>query len=87
MYNRADCDVTLGPCERHDCIHFTCPSCGAEHDRGYVDGVDTFRCLGCGYRGHGFNPDSDTDRGIGQDIREAQAWDMAHGLPAGPFHP
>lgn len=40
-------------------IHFKCPveTCGVEHDRGYIDGVDTFRCLRCGYVGHGFHPE------------------------------
>lgn len=30
-------------------IHFVCPSCGAQHDRGFLDGVCVFRCFGCGY--------------------------------------
>ena len=30
---------------------FTCPQCGAQHNRGWVDGVETFRCLRCGYVG------------------------------------
>ena len=34
-------------------IHFQCPTCGAEHRRGFVDGVSLFRCLRCGYQGHG----------------------------------
>lgn len=34
-----------------DRIEFTCPTCGAQHNRGYVNGVDTFRCLKCGYVG------------------------------------
>ena len=32
-------------------IRFTCPNCGASHTRGYINGVDTFRCFGCGYIG------------------------------------
>ena len=53
MFDRSVCGVDLGLCERHDVIHFTCPSCHAKHDRGYVNGSDTFRCLGCGYVGLG----------------------------------
>lgn len=45
-----------------DVIKFQCPVCTAEHTRGFVDGVDTFRCFGCGYMGHGFHPDPATDR-------------------------
>lgn len=45
-----------------DRIRFKCPVCDAEHDRGFVDGVSVFRCLGCGYTGHGFHPDPSIDR-------------------------
>jgi Zn ribbon nucleic-acid-binding protein len=68
-------------------IHFKCPKCEREHDRGYINGVDTFRCLNCGYVGFGFHPDEEIDAQIGQEIRQAQAWNVAHGLPAGPFAP
>lgn len=68
-------------------IEFECPRCGARHNRGYVDGVGTFRCLGCGYTGHGFHPDEETDRLLGQEIRANQAWNVAHGLEPGPFEP
>ncbi len=52
---------------------FTCPRCNRSHDRGYVNGVDTFRCLYCGYIGHGFHPDQAIDAKVGQDIRASQA--------------
>lgn len=32
-------------------VRFKCPDCGARHDRGYLNGVDIFRCLNCGYLG------------------------------------
>lgn len=35
---------------------FTCPECGAQHNRGWVDGVETYRCLGCGYVGKDNRP-------------------------------
>jgi rubredoxin len=68
-------------------IHFDCPRCGASHDRGYLNGVDIFRCLGCGYVGHGFHPDEQIDHEVGQTIREAQAINRSLGLPEGPFEP
>jgi Zn ribbon nucleic-acid-binding protein len=68
-------------------IHFNCPACGRSHDRGYLNGVDVFRCLGCGYVGHGFHPDEAIDAEIAKDIREAQAVNVALGLDAGPFAP
>ena len=55
MFDRSVCGVDLGICEWHDAVHFTCPSCHAKHDRGYVNGTDTFRCLGCGYVGSGLS--------------------------------
>ncbi len=33
-------------------IRFKCPVCGAEHSRGFLDGVSLCRCLRCGYQGH-----------------------------------
>ena len=30
---------------------FVCPSCGASHDRGPVNGFNAYRCLGCGWSG------------------------------------
>lgn len=67
---------------------FTCPGCGASHDRGYVNGVDPiYRCLHCGYSGHGFHPDQKIDREIGREIRANQAVDRELGLGEGPFEP
>jgi predicted RNA-binding Zn-ribbon protein involved in translation (DUF1610 family) len=45
---------------RPDVLHFRCPQCGAEHDRGWINGVSMFRCLGCGYTGP--SADSPADR-------------------------
>ena len=81
------CGTEVGPCEEHRCIHFRCPDCGAGHDRGYVDGFSLFRCLGCGYSGHGLHPNPKIDAEVGQAIREAQEWNIAHGLQPGPFVP
>ena len=65
MFDRTTCGVDLGRCERHDCIHFTCPSCGAKHDRGWVGYVEgSFRCMGCGYSGHGIHPDAEIDHAV-----------------------
>jgi len=61
-------------------IRFTCPRCGRGHTRGYLDGVSLFRCLGCGYVGHGHHPDEEIDREVQREIDEAKAWDAAHGL-------
>jgi Zn ribbon nucleic-acid-binding protein len=82
-----NCVKKLGPCEACDAIHFTCPQCEAQHDRGYIDGVSVFRCLGCGYLGHGFHADHIIDQGVAADIRAAQQWNVKHGLPKGPFFP
>jgi predicted RNA-binding Zn-ribbon protein involved in translation (DUF1610 family) len=30
---------------------FACPTCGSSHDRGAIDGVNTYRCLKCNYIG------------------------------------
>lgn len=30
---------------------FVCPKCGATHHRGFLDGVQLYRCLKCGYQG------------------------------------
>lgn len=66
------CSIDIGPCAKHGCVHFTCPRCQAQHDRGYFNGVDVYRCLGCGYVGHGFHPDPAIDAGIGSEIVESQ---------------
>jgi rubredoxin len=68
-----------------DRIQFKCPTCEAEHDRGFVDGVDTFRCLRCGYTGHGFHPDPEIDRAL---LAEHNANNMRHrqwGIPEVPL--
>jgi rubredoxin len=62
-------------------IQFECPKCGATHDRGFVNGVDTFRCLACGYAGHGFHPDPEIDRGVFLDAQEANELQKKLGLP------
>lgn len=35
----------------------------------------------------GFHPDPEIEAGVVDEILEAQAWNVAHGLPAGPFAP
>jgi len=84
---RQGCTVDLGLCTYCDAVHFVCPQCKSKHNRGYVDGVDTFRCLRCGYAGHGFHTDAETDRLVGVEIRQNQAANVSLGLPPGPFHP
>ena len=68
-------------------ITFVCPACDATHDRGYFNGVDIFRCLKCGYIGHGLHPDPDIDEQVAAEIRESQIWNVAHGMEPGPFAP
>jgi len=53
-------------------IRFKCPSCGARHERGYVDGVSLFRCLHCGYQGTK-NADEDFDPRTEADAQIARA--------------
>lgn len=62
-------------------IRFACPGCNAQHDRGYLNGVDLFRCLGCGYVGHGHHPDAEADRAIHLDIAAANEVNRSLGLP------
>jgi len=45
----SDCYCQTWTCKSR--IRFKCPDCGARHDRGYLNGVDIFRCLHCGYTG------------------------------------
>lgn len=66
-------------------IQFKCPSCAAEHNRGFVDGVCTFRCLGCGYLGHGFHPDRDTDAGLYVEHLANNAINRGLGIPEVPL--
>lgn len=65
-------------------IKFQCPRCEARHERGYLDGVSLFRCLGCGYQGHGFHPDPEIDAAVMASIEEAYALDASFGLPVPP---
>jgi rubredoxin len=60
--------------------HFTCPRCGAQHSRGALNGVDVYRCLRCGYVGHGYHADYEIDLDIARDAAEAEAFDVAAGL-------
>lgn len=66
-----------------DRIHFICPTpgCGAEHWRGFLDGVSVFRCLRCGYQGHGFHHDHDIDREVFAQHQEANAYNRLVGVP------
>lgn len=66
-------------------IHFQCPTCNAEHRRGFLDGVSLFRCLRCGYMGHGFHPDPEIDREVYADHCEANAISRALCLPETPL--
>jgi rubredoxin len=84
MYDRKNCGIDLGLCERHDCIHFTCPSCDAKHDRGYVNGVDAFRCLRCGYVGHGLHPDHETDLALFAEWKSNNVYNRSCGAPEVP---
>lgn len=67
--------------QRRPSIKFICPCCAAEHERGYVDGATVFRCLGCGYMGHGFHSDAEIDRELFTEHAAANAWSRARGLP------
>ena len=66
-------------------IHFHCPVCDAEHWRGFVDGVSLFRCLRCGYAGHGFHGDPTIDREIYADHCAANAINRSLGLSETPL--
>jgi hypothetical protein len=62
-------------------IKFVCPCCAAEHQRGYVDGVCLFRCLGCGYSGYGFHPDPVVDRELFEEHTASNSRARELGLP------
>lgn len=62
-------------------IHFECPNCHATHDRGMLDGVSLFRCLRCGYQGHGWHPDDEIDRAVVEEIRYGNRVNASLGLP------
>jgi predicted RNA-binding Zn-ribbon protein involved in translation (DUF1610 family) len=59
---------------------FLCPRCGASHSRGALDGCAVYRCLRCGYVGHGYHPDPEPDRGTYEDSLHAEACDVRAGL-------
>jgi hypothetical protein len=60
-------------------IRFTCPTCSATHGRGFLDGVSVFRCLRCGYLGHGFHSVAEATaiERYGTDAALSQASDAA----------
>ena len=62
-------------------IHFECPVCTHSHDRGYLNGVDLFRCLHCGYIGYGHHSDPTIDAEVQADIQEANVINRALVLP------
>lgn len=66
-------------------ILFGCPTCGARHTRGFLNGVDVFRCLRCGYVGHGFHTDPDIDQQVFEEWSENNAWNRAHGVREVPL--
>jgi rubredoxin len=66
-------------------IYFECPICGAQHTRGFLNGVDVFRCLKCGYVGHGFHPDPEIDRLLMREHVAANIWNRAHGIQEVPL--
>jgi len=66
-------------------IQFECPSCGAHHGRGFVDGVSLFRCLRCGYQGHGFHADPEIDRAVYADHCAANELNRSLGIPEAPL--
>jgi Zn ribbon nucleic-acid-binding protein len=66
-------------------IKFKCPTCDAEHTRGFFDGISVFRCLRCGYQGHGFHRDLVTDRAMFADHEAANAVCRLLGIPETPL--
>jgi Zn ribbon nucleic-acid-binding protein len=66
-------------------IQFVCPTCEARHDRGFVNGVNVFRCLRCGYTGHGFHSDGDIDWLLYKEHQAANAFNRTHGIPEVPL--
>lgn len=66
-------------------IKFHCPTCAAAHDRGFVNGVSVFRCLRCGYQGHGFHSDPAIDREVYAQHVASNATNRALGLDEVPF--
>jgi ribosomal protein L37AE/L43A len=66
-------------------IQFECPTCDAHHYRGFINGVDLFRCLRCGYVGHGFSADPETDRAVYAEHKAGNEFNRAHGIPEVPL--
>lgn len=66
-------------------VRFECPVCHVTHRRGFVDGVSVFRCLSCGYQGHGFHPDAAIDEDVYQQHCESNAWNRSRGIPEVPL--
>ncbi len=62
-------------------ILFECPTCGARHRRGFLNGVDVFRCLRCGYVGHGFHTDPEIDREVFEEHCAINALHRRLGIP------
>jgi hypothetical protein len=91
MFDRTACGIDLGRCERHDCVHFTCPCCGAEHDRGWVGyirpahGAGVFRCLRCGYSGRGLHPDPEIDCELADQWATGNTWNRDSGIAEVPL--
>jgi Zn ribbon nucleic-acid-binding protein len=65
-------------------IQFECPTCGARHARGFVNGVDVFRCLRCGYSGYGHHTDPEIDAAVQAEHVEINALHRALGIPEVP---
>lgn len=61
-------------------IEFTCPKCAATHDRGFVDGTDVFRCLSCGYIGHGWDEVPEIDQSLHEFYLDCCMVRLAHGV-------
>jgi ribosomal protein L37AE/L43A len=66
-------------------IRFECPVCAAVHDRGMINGVDVFRCLRCGYVGHGFSVDPEADRLALEEHDAANAYNRVRGIEEVPL--
>ena len=58
-------------------IQFTCPKCSRRHDRGYLNGVDVFRCLHCGYVGFGYDADARRDALMHEATLQNEAWERS----------
>jgi rubredoxin len=82
----SDLDVPVRPLSQAP-KRFVCPSCGDSHGRGPVNGVDSYRCLKCGYVGRGHHPDPEIDAEVAADAKDAEDWDRAHGVGCPPAAP